>query len=282
MDQVYEEQLSENKNSAIGRSEEMRAFTSTQPLLNLCQLGFGALFFIMGILAIVMECELSYLGMPLYGGIFACLAGFIGMKAHKHKTTEKIMAALVFSFMSALFCGIAVVIVMAVAIDTEDNYGCWDRNTDQINQECRHTMHKRRSIDGFILMVAIFETFIAFFNGILYSCNLHVGDGTKGRKRLSVCEAMCSLRDCFKSSACCQPTQVYVVLSQSESSSMQIPVITMPADKNNSTVAMVPVNFQEMYQLSGKKLSTEPRSTMMYSQNEDVEMTGSESIPLIN
>ncbi|XP_070542367.1 uncharacterized protein [Ptychodera flava] len=235
------------------RKMEPRVKSSTLVVFAFLQILFGGILIFTGIVAINLECFFAYIGMPIYAGVLVIITGLIGIVSALKKTDQMTLTSLVFSFLSATFCAVALVIVMAVALDYEDNYRymyrdkCWDRDRDAYNETCLNErnkpMHKKQAVDTFILMMAICEGVVAFINGILCSRILCC----RGNQGCCIQANTSSMQSCWKgfwksAIPCCQPPQMYIYLGQADGTTLPIPLKTVPAEKGNAIVAMIPTN----------------------------------------
>ncbi|XP_070581756.1 membrane-spanning 4-domains subfamily A member 4D-like [Ptychodera flava] len=71
----------------------------------LCQLIFGAILILLGIVSIVMGGRLSFVGSSIWCGIFFIITGSIGIAASKSKTKGLIIGTLVCSIIAAALSG---------------------------------------------------------------------------------------------------------------------------------------------------------------------------------
>ncbi|XP_070542379.1 transmembrane protein 212-like [Ptychodera flava] len=102
------------------RYMEPRVKSSTLVVFAFLQIMFGGILIFMGFVAINIECSFAYTGMPIYAGVLVIITGLIGIVSALKKTDQMTLTSLVFSFLSATFCAVALVIVMAVALYSED------------------------------------------------------------------------------------------------------------------------------------------------------------------
>ncbi|XP_070542407.1 uncharacterized protein [Ptychodera flava] len=245
------------------RNMEPRVKSSTLVVFAFLQILFGGVLIFMGIVAINLECIFAYIGMPIYAGVLT-------------------LTSLVFSFLSATFCAVALVIVMAVALDSEDNWSyrekCWNSDHGTYNETCLHErnkpMHKKQAVDTFILMMAICEGVVAFINGILCSRILCC----RGNQGCCIQANTSSMQSCWKgfwksAIPCCQPPQMYIYLGQPDGTTLPIPLKTVPAEKGNAIVAMIPTNTTKVNGNGSKDIE---------SQRDDLDMDASESSPLLD
>ncbi|XP_070578776.1 uncharacterized protein [Ptychodera flava] len=170
MDKVpLDDSLPEQNAKPPVKSLTLVAIAFTQILL-------GGVLIYAGTVAVNNECYFAHLGLPMYGGVLAIITGFVGIISAIWKTGNMTLTTMVLSFMSATFCAVVLVTVMAVALDAENSWKNVERCEDDIHhnyytckEQVNKTVHKRRTIDTFILIMAICEGVVAFINGILCS-----------------------------------------------------------------------------------------------------------------
>ncbi|XP_070542286.1 uncharacterized protein [Ptychodera flava] len=234
------------------------------------QILFGGILIFAGIVAINTGCHFAHLGIPMYGGVLSITTGLIGIISATRKTSDMALTTMIFSFMSATFCAVVLVTVMAVGLGAEDS---WRYRCDHKDYDCTRTVHKKQAIDTFILMMAVCEAIAAFINGILCSrnCKKCCSQTSQTRSCLGGC--------CRDGISCCKPTQVHFVLGPAPGSlePSQISLKTMQTKEGNAIVVL-PTDTTE----GNPSLVNNGMSNDIENQKEDVNMDASESSPLLD
>ncbi|XP_070539990.1 uncharacterized protein [Ptychodera flava] len=117
--------------------------------LSICQIVLGGLAVILGIVTLVIGCQLSYIGAGMWCGILFIVSGCIGLVSARKKTRAMIIASMVLSIVSASL-SVAVLGVISIVATTGENDAYAYTSTGG-----------RIVVDVFLVLVAISEATVA-------------------------------------------------------------------------------------------------------------------------
>ncbi|XP_070542224.1 uncharacterized protein [Ptychodera flava] len=240
------------------RNVNHRVIASTLVKMAYIQFLLACILIYAGAAAVYNECHFAYLGIPIYAGMLAILTGLLTIISTERKTTDMTAATIIFSFMSATFCAVVVVTVMAVALGSEEYvarvFSSCDRMDYMHQKSCKqqlyNTIHERQTIDTFILLMAVCEAIVAIINGIL-------------------CSRVLCRNGCKK---CCSQMKAYLGPQRGSVELSQDGFMSMPVGEGNNMFIMIPANSAKVYGKDSKDID---------SQREDIDTAISESSPLL-
>ncbi|XP_077986697.1 uncharacterized protein LOC144441054 [Glandiceps talaboti] len=135
-------------------SSQLSGFASKTSLaLGITQLSLGVLSVILGITAIILLTGLGVIGSGIWCGILFCITGCLGIGASKNKGKCLICATLVCSILSASLSGGYLIVITAIGMIFEDEFGWSD-----------YSLGSRHFVNGLIVTVAIAECIIAIIH----------------------------------------------------------------------------------------------------------------------
>ncbi|XP_070542263.1 uncharacterized protein [Ptychodera flava] len=259
------------------RNANYPVVASTLVKMGYTQLLLGCVLVYAGAVTIDNECHFAYLRIPMYGGVLAILTGLLTLIPTQRRTTDVTAATMIVSFISATFCAVVLVTVMAVALGSEEYWAhvfnrCDSRyHTYKIcKQQLYNTIHKRQTIDTFILLMAVCEAIVAFINGILCRRVLYRHSCKKYCTKVQSC-----LKRYFSNAeSYYEPAQMNVYFGPQHGSVdlSQGRFMPMPVGEGNSMFIMIPANSAKVDGKDSKDIN---------SQREDIDTVISESSPLL-
>ncbi|XP_070542295.1 uncharacterized protein [Ptychodera flava] len=232
------------------RNANHHVIASTLVKMGYTQLLLGCALVYAGAVTIHNECHFAYLRIPMYGGVLAILTGLLTLMPTQRRTTDVIAATMIVSFISAIFCAVVLVTVMAVALGSEEYWAQVLNSCDGRDHTYKSCIQKRQIIDTFILLMAVCEAIVALMNGILCS-------------RL-LCRSS-SKKNCTQMKAYLGPQGGSVDLSPSS-------FMSMPLREGNNMFIMIPVNSAKVDGKDSKDIE---------SQREDIDTAILESSALL-
>ncbi|XP_070542237.1 uncharacterized protein [Ptychodera flava] len=262
------------------KNVDHRVIASTLVKMAYTQFLLGCLLIYAGAAAVYNECHFAYLGIPIYGGMLAMLTGLLTLISTERKTTDVTAATIIFSFMSATFCAVVVVTVMAVALGSEEYVARVVSSCDRMDymhqksckQQLYNTTHKRQTIDTFILLMAVCEAIVAIINGILCSRVLCRNGCKKCCSQTS--QIQCCWRCTRNTTPYYGPTQMKAYLGPQRGSVevSQDGFMSMPVGEGNNMFIMIPANSAKVNGKDSKDIER---------QREVIDTAISESSPLL-
>ncbi|XP_070538158.1 membrane-spanning 4-domains subfamily A member 4D-like [Ptychodera flava] len=135
------------------------------------QIIFGGICVILGITAIVIQCQLREAGIGIWCGVMFALAGVFGLLASFKKTNAMIITTMVLSIIAATMAGSACITnIIAAAIEQECYYHY--RNYYYF---CESNYGGRVAVDSILAVVTLAELVIAILQSVFccaaYCCN---------------------------------------------------------------------------------------------------------------
>ncbi|XP_070542275.1 uncharacterized protein [Ptychodera flava] len=255
------------------RNANHRVIASTLVKMAYIQFLLACVLIYAGAEAVYNECRFAYLGIPIYAGVLAILTGLLTLISADKNTTDVTAATMIVSFMSAIFCAVVLVTVMAVALGSEEywarNFSSCDSRDDRMYNIC---IHKRQTIDTFILLMAVCEAIVAIINGILCSRVLCRNGCKKCCSQTS--QIQCCWRCTRNTIPYYGPTQMKAYLGPQRGSVELSPggLMSMPVGEGNNMFIMIPANSAKVNGKDSKDIER---------QREVIDTAISESSPLL-